>query len=405
MGLLPRFVPPAGTALKAGDLAAWARGAAGSPDREIEALSQAFHEKYEAAHTFFVSSGRAGMTVLLRCLAEASGSRDEVVVHGYTCYSVAASAIRAGLRVRPLDIQVETLDYESSLLEALDTSRVLALTSSNLYGIPNDLPWVEGFCRDRDVAFVDDAAQCLNGRIGGRWAGTFGDAGLFSFDKGKNITTLQGGVVVCRDGELAQRLEHAFASFPPPSPILTAIESMKLLLYATLLRPWLYWIPNSLLALGETPFELEYETTGYSPRLAPLARTLLRRIDEIQGERVRNANELRRLLGDLPGVTLPHSPASDSTSVYPRFPVILEDPAHREAALSRLHRAGIGATRSYPRPLVDVDGIEPYLSRSIKDTPGARAVAQGMMTLPTHAYVSGRDIETMRDALAQPRAA
>jgi hypothetical protein len=57
----------------------------------------------------------------------------------------------------------------------------------------------------------------------GSWAGTFGDAGLFSFDKGKNITTLQGGVIVCRDDELAERLRAIFALLPDGSQLETQV--------------------------------------------------------------------------------------------------------------------------------------------------------------------------------------
>ena len=46
----------------------------------------------------------------------------------------------------------------------------------------------------------------MGGRVGGRFAGTFGDAGLFSLDKGKNITTIEGGIIVTRHHEMADAL-------------------------------------------------------------------------------------------------------------------------------------------------------------------------------------------------------
>jgi perosamine synthetase len=400
MGLLPRFVAPAGTALNAGDLMAWARGAARSPDRELQALTAAFRERYQIPHACFLSSGRAGMTVLLRVLAEMNPGRSEIVTAGYTCYSVAASAIRAGLKVRPVDVRAETLDYDPDALASIDAGRVVALTSSNLYGIPNDLPGLEHFASQRGVAFVDDAAQCLDGQVGGRWAGTFGDAGLFSFDKGKNITTLQGGVVVCRDDELAERLRHAFGSFPPPPSSQVALDGIKLLLYALLLRPRLYWIPNKLLTLGETPFELEYDTTAYSGRLAPLASRLLGRIDELTEGRIRNARALRERLEGVPGLTLPASEGRSARSVYPRFPLVLEDQRLRDPALASLQKAGIGATESYPQALVDVEEMREHLAEELADTPVARSVASGVVTLPTHRYLSDVDVGAVGQVFA-----
>jgi perosamine synthetase len=391
--MLPRFVAPAGTAIEGGDLLRWLWRAA-VPRRELEALAEAFQDRYSIDHVFFVSTGRAGMTILLRTLAEAAGDRNEVVTHGYTCYSVAASAIRAGLKVRPLDVEVDTLDYAPGALDALDPGRVVAVTSSNLYGIPNNLPALERFAGERGVAFVDDAAQCLDGRVGGRWAGTFGDAGLFSFDKGKNITTMQGGVVVCREAELADRLRRAFGGMPPPPPSRVAADAVGILLYALLLRPRLYWIPNRILSLGGTPFELEYPTTGYSRRLAPLARRLLGRIEELTETRRGTASSLRRALKGEPHLTLPDSVRADTRAVYPRFPVVVSDGAGRRRAITRLRTAGIGATGSYPRALVDVPEIQAHLAPAVADTPTARTIAERILTLPTHRYVSEADIQT-----------
>jgi perosamine synthetase len=397
---LPRFVPPAGTALQLGDLLAWARGAA-SPARELEALAAALHARYDLPHVFFVSSGRAGMTVLLRTLAEAAGGRDELVVPGYTCYSVAASAIRAGLRVRPLDSAPETLDYAPDSLAGLDPDRVVALTSSSLYGIPADLPGLERFCRERGIAFIDDAAQCMDGRIGGRWAGSFGDAGLFSFDKGKNITTVQGGVVVCRDGELALRLRRAFRTLPPPSRTGVAADGIRVLLYALLLRPALYWLPHRVLPLGDTPFDVDYPMATYSPRLAPLARRLLGRIEAITEARVRAAEAVRARIGTRPGVRFPGNPGT--RSVYPRLPVVFGNPAERNRVLRTLIDAGIGATASYPAALVDVPAVRGHLAPGTADTPEARRVAAGIMTLPTHSFVGKADMATMAAAFGSTR--
>ena len=82
---------------------------------------------------------------------------------------------------------------DPAALERCDFSRVLAVVTANLYGIPNALPDLERIARERGVYLLDDAAQSLGARLGGRAVGTFGDAGLYSFDKGKIICTIQGG--------------------------------------------------------------------------------------------------------------------------------------------------------------------------------------------------------------------
>ena len=398
MRLLPRFVAPAGTVLRGSDLLGWLRGSLARDERR--ALEQAFESRYGLRHLFLLSSGRAGMTVLLRALAERAPGRNEVVVPGYTCYSVAASAVRAGLTVRPVDVAAATMDYAPGALDAVDPARVVAIAGTSLYGIPVAGPKHEALARAQGVAYVDDSAQCLDGQVDGRWSGTFGDAGLYSFDKGKNITSLQGGAVICADDALADRLSHAFGAMPAPSMTEVVVQSAKLLAYALLLRPWLYWIPNSLLTLGETPFELEYPTTELAPSLAALVRQQFARIDGITASRIRHATRIRAALAGAPGLLLPDHPGA--RSVYPRFAVVAEDGARRDRLLAALRSAGFGATGSYPLALRDVADLGQYLAPNVADTPGARAIARGMLTLPTHGHLTNDDVTRMTALIVRP---
>jgi dTDP-4-amino-4,6-dideoxygalactose transaminase len=60
-----------------------------------------------------------------------------------------------------------------------------------------------------------------------------------------------------------------------------------------------------------------------------------------------------------------------------------------------LVRAGIGATASYPKALIDVPEIRPHVAERTADTPRARQVAAGILTLPTHAFVTRSDLDRM----------
>jgi len=343
---------------------------------------------------------------------DGNGEFDEVLVPGYTCYSVAASAVRAGLRVRPVDVDPETLDYSRDALARVDTRRVLALVSSNLFGIPSDLPYLETFATERGLWMVDDAAQALHAQVGGRWAGTFGHAGLFSFDKGKNITTVQGGALVSRHDGLTLRLRDSLGDLPRPPSGQVAAEMMKLVAYAILLHPRLYWLPHRLLALGRTPWDLAYPVQGYSARLAPMAHLLLDRLEEITAGRIQRAGRLTMALhsSSISGrIGMPEARRREKEGhrpVFLRLPLLLPDPGSREEALRRLDEAGLGGSASYPRALLDVPELQPFLAPGVEDTPGARLVAERLLTLPTHAFVTDGDVrsivEILERTLAQP---
>lgn len=390
-----RYLAPAGTRIGASDLLYWLGRSILGIDGAAD-LVEAVKQRYGVKNVWLMSSGRAAMTLILRTLRQQAGpERNEVIIPAYTCYSVGASTILAGLRIRPVDIDSATLSYQAESLEAQDFSRVLAVVSGNLYGIPNDLSTIENLCKKHGVYLVDDAAQSLHAHINGRYAGTFGDVGIFSFDKGKNITSIQGGVIVSNRRELADPLNEAVATLPPAPRTQTLEESIKLLAYMILLRPWLYWLPQSTMQLGETVYETDYPHTRYSPSLGNMTEQLFRRVDTITGERQDRA---RFLIDGLRGSDwrVPRNPLS--MAVYPRLPLLAPNNDRRQLALTALNHARIGATGSYPLAIPDVPEIQSYLAGAA-DTPNAREVARTILTLPTHAYVSVRDLQRMLDLL------
>ena len=179
-----------------------------------------------------------------------------------------ASIVKAGLRPRLVDVDPDTLDFDRAALDAADTSRVLAIVATNLYGMPNDLPRLVAFGRARGVFVVDDAAQAMGATSSGRPAGTWGDAGLYSLDKGKNVSAIDGGVLVTSDDRVADALRAEIATLGGPTLARRAEHVAKALVYATLLQPRLYWMPNAIpqLGLGRTVFTTEFAIEQQDPR-------------------------------------------------------------------------------------------------------------------------------------------
>jgi dTDP-4-amino-4,6-dideoxygalactose transaminase len=179
----------------------------------------------------------------------------------------------------------------------------------------------------------------------------------------------------------------------------------KLPVYALLLRPWAYGLVRHLpIGLGLTPWDVDYPLEPYSPALAGFAAVQLERLAEINGTRIRNADRLRAMLTGVPGVTLPQV-LPGSVPVYARFPMLVA--ADRRAdVIARLERAGIGATASYPRALIDVPEVAARLPADQRPTPGAREVASRIVTLPTHGYAPpemARQVEVIMQNAAHGR--
>jgi dTDP-4-amino-4,6-dideoxygalactose transaminase len=329
------------------------------------------------------------MTLLLSVIKQivADNGRDEVIVPAYTCYSVPASIELAGLRVRLCDVDPDTLSPNLKSLDGLDFRRVAAIVTANLYGIPNDLTELESFARDRGVLLIDDAAQALGARLGDRAVGGFGAAGLYSFDKGKNITTIQGGAALLKDERIHKQFEQAHGDLQRTDPVSTAALLLKLCIYSLVLRPAAYEYVQriSMLGLGRTIYENDFPVRAYSELLSGVGLRLLRRLDQLTAARAANARQYYDALADLPGIRFV-SILPGATPVFTRFPVFIDDAGERRRIIESLNEQGIGATASYPKALCDVPEVVRYLAASDLRLPGAQQVARSIVTLPTHPY-------------------
>lgn len=396
-----RTLAPSGTPITLRDIGSWVSSFA-SPAGTLEEFRAAVCERFSVKHCFFVSSGRAALCVLFSVFKDMDGrQRREVALPSYTCYSVPSTVAKSGLRVRICDIDPDTLDFSKTELERTDFSDVLCLVTANLYGLPNDLPWLERFARDKGVFLIDDASQCMGGLAAGRFSGTFGDAGVFSLDKGKNITSLQGGIIVTDSDEIARAVRAKIEALPSQPAARLASYAAKLLAYAALLNPSAYWLPSRIpfLGLGKTVYSTDYPVEKYNPMLGGLAAALFKRFGQITEARVRNGQEYLRVLGSIRGIR-PVGTVDKTSPVYLRFPVLAEDSRTRAVLLSELERRGMGATASFPRSIADLDEIKPIVSSSA--AVNGRAIAERIMTLPTHPFVTSSDIEKIAGVLRKP---
>lgn len=395
-----RYIAPSGTKITILDILAWFFDIILFKDRS-STLRNSIINKYQTRHCFLMASGRAAMAMLFRMLKDLNKdpSRCEIIVPSYTCYSVPAAVEIAGLKLRVCDIDRNTLSYDMNQLKAIDFSKVIAIVSSSLYGIPNDLPAIRRLADENGIVFIDDAAQAMNSSVDDQYSGSYGHIGLYSLDKGKNITSIQGGIIVTNDDNYAAEIERRIDKLQYPSASYRLKEAIQLLAYTVLLRPWLYWIPARapFLGLGKTLYTTDYYYSRYSRHLASIATRLFKRIESITQSRKRNFNTLARKLADFPGLSLPTIPSNIDHCAL-RFPVFVQDPIMRSEMIAALHEIGIGATASYPDSINRLDEVSHFIASSAP-CPGGEYVADHVMTLPTMEYLSELDVENIHTQL------
>lgn len=388
------FVAPAGTPIKAMDIVYWLTHQTTSKQILDEFQSQ-LKLKFNLRHSFFISTGRAAMTLAFQALVKMRQDplRNEIIVPAYTCYSVPASAAKAGLKIRVCDINPATLSYQLNKLQNIDFSRILAITTANLYGLPDELDKIQNIAEQNDVYLLDDAAQCMGGRSKAGYAGAVGTLGLYSLDKGKNITSIQGGILVTNSDELASILYEMTAELSDCSISDSITDSIKLLAYAAILRPQMYWMTQYLpmLNLGQTVYTTDYPLQQYCSRMAPVAYSQFKRLDELSSVRKKNADTIKQGLTGLTGISfIQHN--EDTIPVYPRLPALIHNPVQRKQIIDQLIKHGIGATCSYPLSISDIPELLETIPQSDLDAEGGRQVASQIITLPTHSYMRNNHI-------------
>lgn len=377
-----RALPPAGVPITRSDLLA---GLAAARDGEgaVAAFRSDVRRGFGVRHVFTASSGRAALSMLLRGLHAISPGRDVVALPAYTSFSVPSAVVNAGFRVALYDLDPESLSPVPDSLAAAVDRQTLAVVVCHLFGYPADPDAVQQVAVERGAAVIDDAAQAMGAECRGKPVGCRGDAGLFSLSRGKNINAVDGGVVVTDRDDLAAALE----SFPPDGPGegLPALF-FKALVISALIHPALYWLPRSLpfLRIGASVYDPRFVTGPLTPFQAGIARRMLLRLPELTEGRRMIARDLSARLAGHPGC-IPVGSAAAGEPVYLRLPVLVPDGRPSE------EYPELGIVRSYPAPLSAIPGLGPHLVAGSRRYPGAERLAERLVTLPTHQYVTDQD--------------
>jgi pyridoxal phosphate-dependent aminotransferase EpsN len=188
----------------------------------VDAFEREFAAAVGARHAVAVSSGTAALHLALKLVGVGVG--DEVIVSTLTFAASVNPVLYLGARPVFIDSERTSWNMDPSLLAAaLDERARLgrlpkALVLVHLYGQSADVAPILALCERYGISLVEDAAEALGSSYQGRAPGTFGRAGIFSFNGNKIITTSGGGMLVTGDGELAAHARKLATQARDPAP-------------------------------------------------------------------------------------------------------------------------------------------------------------------------------------------
>lgn len=181
-----------------------------SMGKEVLLFEKQFAEAMGSKHAVMVNSGSSANLAMIGALffrkENPLKAGDEVVVPAVSWSTTYYPLQQYGLKVRFVDIDLETLNMDLEQLAGAITENTKAIFAVNLLGNPNDFAAIERIIGDRDILLLEDNCESMGALFEGRQAGTFGVMGTYSSFFSHHIATMEGGLIVTDDDELYEIL-------------------------------------------------------------------------------------------------------------------------------------------------------------------------------------------------------
>ena len=315
---------------------------------EVKLLEEEVAAKLGAKFAVGCASGTDAL--ILSLLAEGIGEGDEVITTPFSFIATAGSIAYVGAKPVFVDIDSATYNMDPALLEAALTAKTRAIMPVHLFGLPADLDPILKIAKERKLVMIEDAAQAIGSRYGGRYTGTFGEYGCFSFFPTKNLGGAgDGGLITTNDAAIAERLQ--------------------------------------MLRVHGSKKRYFHEMIGTNSRLhalqAAVLRVKLRHLDAWQRGRQNRAERYRQLFAEAglsDFLTAPAQPPAKFEHVYNQFTIRC---ARRDELKASLRAAGIPSEIYYPLS-IHLQEAFAYLGNVAGEFPESEKASKEVLSLPVY---------------------
>jgi len=172
---------------------------------KLDRFEHDFGEWLGGGYAVAVSSGTAALHLGVRAMGWTEGN--EVITSPFSFVATANSVLYEGGQPVFCDVDPVTFNIDPAAAEAAVTDATAGILPVHIFGYPADLPALEEVTADRGLGLLEDACQAL-GAVDrkGRKVGTAGNIATFAFYANKQMTTGEGGILITRDKEVAERV-------------------------------------------------------------------------------------------------------------------------------------------------------------------------------------------------------
>ena len=281
-----------------------------------------FSKKFNIRYSISVNSATSGLSTALGACG--CGPGDEVITTALSFNATALSILSFNSIPVFVDVRPDTLCIDADKIKRAITPKTKAIIVVHLLGNAVEMNRIMKIARQRSIRVIEDCAQAPGTKYKGKYVGTIGDIGVFSFQETKNIMTGEGGMLITRDPLLAKRarlIRNHGESVPDDS-----------------------WDDDSITNV----IGMNYRMTELT---AALGVAQLAKLDANNSQRVINSKYLLNHTKGLPGLS---SPGFTKGAIPHVFPFLYDEAVtgvERSKVISALRAEGIPVGSGYLRTM------------------------------------------------------
>ena len=347
----------------------------------------------------FVNSGTTANFIIYKVLKDLRKRDDqvEVILPAYTAPSLLLPIEAEGLKPILADIDPATFNLSVEKVKEKLSDKTLAIMPIHMFGLPCEVDAFLEMTKGTDIFILEDGASALGTTVNEQHIGTIADFGFYSLNRGKNVSTLAGGIITWKDNRLAERF-YAYINELPALPIHSQfIVFLKFVALSLAVRPFFYTILNAFISKFKyTTLHTHFDSFNFTKMQAALGINLWKRIAYLDNKRMENGRMLMKIFQGRPGFKVPEIPEKANVA-FNQFPVVVDDLDLRATIIERLKQTGLETTTLYDHPLhhiftkLNPSEDNPY--------PHATYLAEHLLLLPPHAQINSKIIAKVKEVI------
>lgn len=170
----------------------------------IRGLERNLESKLKIPNPFVVSSGRVGFGLILQSLNLKRGC--EIIVPALTFGPMLKVIEYAGYKPVVVDVDQNTFQISLNNIKKATTPKTSVILATHIFGHACDIEKIVNYAKRKNIYVIEDCAESLGTKVGGKLTGTFGDVALSSFNIAKSLQGIGGGLVFGKNKKIISKI-------------------------------------------------------------------------------------------------------------------------------------------------------------------------------------------------------